>query len=319
MLISLIFLLTGFALLWKGGDYLLDGSTGVANHFKVSDFLIGLTLVAFGTSAPELVVSLIASFQNKSDIIFGNLLGSNIANILLILGITSIVAPITISKSSLKKEWVVSILGILLLFLLVNTPFDTPSYNINFYSSLFLLLGFCLFLFISTRSQNNSSSINKSSIDTSSSISISKSLIYFIVGILFLPLGGHFTIKGAVSLASGLGISELIISIFAVAIGTSLPELATCLLAAHRQKSSLIIGNILGSNIFNILFVLGTVGLFNTLSFSPSLNYEICVIILSSILFCTLTMMRPQFKLVQWQGLVLLSCYIIYCYQLFFS
>jgi cation:H+ antiporter len=171
-----------------------------------------------------------------------------------------------------------------------------------------------LFIFISTRSKNDETPLNH----TSSKISLNRSLIYFVIGAALLPLGGYLTVTGAVSLASGFGISELIISIFAVAIGTSLPELATCLIAANRKKPGLIIGNILGSNIFNILFVLGIVGLVNDVSFNPSLNYEICVIILASILFWALAMMTPRFKLIQWQGLVLLGCYVIYCYQLFF-
>lgn len=256
MLLNLVLLVSGFALLIKGADYLVDGASDIARRFRVSSLVIGLTIVAFGTSAPELAVNVLSAVSGNTDIALGNINGSNIANILLVLGVTGIFARIPVKSRTIVKEIPFMILaGSVLVFVMLDSALEGTAENmISRIDGIMFLSFFLIFLYYMYLSARD---ITSAKIERSKR-SFFIAFVMTFMGLIGLVLGGQLTVLGATNVALGLGVSQTLIAISVVAIGTSLPELITSIVAARKGDTDMAIGNVVGSNIFNILFVLGT-------------------------------------------------------------
>lgn len=311
MMISFFLFFLGFFLLWKGGEYVVDGASALARRFSISEIVIGLTLVSIGTSLPELVINIIASLNHESDIVFGNIIGSNISNTLLILGLTGIILPFNLSKINLKKE--ILLYSVIILFLIGLLFFSSShaGYTLTFFSGIGLLI-FCfisIYLFY-IQTKHSSESLQQS-------IKLSTASFYFILGCILLPLGGHWVVTSAISIADLIGISTSIISLFAIALGTSLPELITCVIAAKKHNSSLALGNIIGSNIFNITFVLATSILITPLNIPFQNNADLIVLAFSTVMLVLLLYVSQLKIIYKLYFYILFVSYCTYIFNLF--
>ena len=264
----------GFVLLIYGANWLVDGAASIAGRRNISHVVIGMTIVALGTSAPELVVNLVASYKETADVAVGNILGSNIANILLVLGASAIIFPVSVNNNTARKEVPFALMGAFIIWVLANDSFiDGVSQSMIYRSDgIILLCFFVLFLHYAYGIAHTPIDASDKSIKDYSLLS---SVILVIAGIGGLIIGGNWIVEGAIHIALIFGMSEAVISLTIVAMGTSLPELATCVAAAMKKNSDIIIGNVLGSNIFNIFFVLGISSVVRPLPFNRVLNFDL--------------------------------------------
>ncbi len=265
MIWNILLLVIGFVLLIKGADYFVDGASSTAENFKISKMLIGLTIIAFGTSAPEFAVSLSALASGNTDMVLGNVIGSCVLNILLILGIAALIRPIRIQSNTIRKELPLCILiSLLLVVLFLDVPLAGGSVNeITRADALVILLFFSVFLYylITLAKQKREKEDGGKP-----KFSLSKSLLLVLLGLAGIVIGSNFVVDNASAIAETLGVSERVISLTVIAFGTSLPELVTTVVAARKGEQELAVGNIIGSNIFNICVVLGIpVAIFGTL------------------------------------------------------
>ncbi|MFZ2146545.1 MAG: calcium/sodium antiporter [Sedimentisphaerales bacterium] len=312
MLWIFILVFVGFVLVIKGADLLVDGACALARKLSVSDLMIGLTVVAFGTSLPELAVNVFAGLKGSTGIAIGNILGSNIANILLILGISGIIYPLTVTKGTVWKEIPLSLLAAVLLGILANDRFiDNADISaLTRTDGLILLSFFVIFIYYTLGTAKR--------IEGSESLfpvkkrSIKKISIMIAAGLLVLILGGKFVVDGAVELATAFGISQSTIGLTIVAVGTSLPELATSAMAAYKKNPEIAVGNIVGSNIFNIFFILGISPLIRPLPFGSQSNVDIGVLILASVLLFLFMFTGKKRKLDRWEAGLFLAIYTAY-------
>jgi len=299
----------GFLILIKGADYLVEGASSVGKQWGLSPLFIGLTIVAFGTSAPELFVNVVASLQGSTDIAVGNILGSNIANILLILGTSALIFPLTVNTSTVFKEIPLSLLAVVVLGVLVNDVFFSSAlYNIlSRGDGLILITFFIIFLYYTAgmrKTQTQEMPIKQYNKHTS--------WLMIVGGLVALALGGKWIVDGGVFVATQLGLSEALIGLTIIAIGTSLPELATSAVAAYKQKTDIAIGNVVGSNIFNIFWVLGLSSLIRPIEFSSSLNFDIFTVVMVTLLLLVALHVGKKQILQWWEGYVFLICYLVY-------
>lgn len=311
MLTYLLFII-GFIVLIKGANLLVDGASSLAKKLKISALVIGLTIVAFGTSMPELFVNIFASLKGSTEIAIGNILGSNIANILLILGVAALIYPLKVTKGTTWKEIPLSLLAALLIGVMANDYlFDKVNFNVlTRTDGLALIAFFIIFLFYTF-----SIAKNQNPDDKKNNIKIYKtttSVIMIIAGLVGLALGGKWIVDGAVALARSLGISQSLIGLTIVAIGTSLPELATSAVAAYKKNIDIAVGNVVGSNIFNIFWVLGISSIIKPLPFSPKNSLDIGMVVFATILLFLWMFIGKRRILEQWQGMVFLMIYAIY-------
>ncbi len=301
----------GFIILIKGADLLVNGASSIAKKLKVSDLVIGLTIVAFGTSAPELFVNVSASIQGNSEIAIGNIIGSNIANILLILGVSALIFPLAVQSTTVWKEIPFSLLAALILGILANDYLIDHKENSELTRSdgLILLGFFIIFIYyifsIAKKSENTAKEDFKQ-------ISNFRSAAYIILGLTGLVLGGTWIINGAIEIAGQFGVSEYLIGLTVVAVGTSLPELATSAVAAYKKNTDIAIGNVVGSNIFNIFWVLGISAVIKPLPFQPSGNSDIAMTAFSSMLLFAVLFVGKKHLLEKWQGALFLILYVGY-------
>ncbi len=308
MLVYLLFL-AGFYFLIRGADWLVDGASSIAKKMKVSNIMIGLTIVSFGTSAPELIVNLFASFKGSSDLAIANVIGSNISNVLLILGISAIIYPLAVKKGTVSKEIPLNMLAVMVLFLLVNDMMiDRMGFSsLTRIDGAVLLLFFIIFIYYTfgiAKVEGESDKVEE--------VNTFLSVVKIIAGMLGLALGGQWIVDGAITIAQRFGMSESLIGLTIVAIGTSLPELAASAVAAYKHKADIAIGNIIGSNIFNIFWILGLSALIKPLIFSPLLNFDIYFMaIITSLLFLFMFIGKKNI-LQRWQGITLVGIYIGY-------
>jgi cation:H+ antiporter len=304
-------LILGFVFLIKGADLLVKGASSIARKLKVSDLVIGLTIVAFGTSAPELFVNVSASLQNNAEIAIGNILGSNIANILLILGVSAIIYPLTVQSNTVYKEIPFSLLAALILGILANDQLiDHKGNSALTRSDGLVLIGFfIIFLYYVFGIAQESESKATEDFEQLSNL---KATAYIITGLTGLVLGGSWIINGAVEIAGKFGVSEYLIGLTVVAVGTSLPELATSAVAAYRKNTDIAIGNVVGSSIFNIFWILGISAVITPLPFQTSGNPDIVMTIISSILLFVFLFIGKNHVLKKWQGVLFLMFYIAY-------
>lgn len=309
MLIDILLLIAGLLLVIVGADALVDGASSVAKRLGVSEFVIGLVIVGFGTSCPELVVSLTGAFKGNADISVGNVVGSNIFNTLLILGLTAVVSPVAVTSSNSRKD-IPLVLLISFLFVYLAVQGDGIS---RFEGIVFLLL-FVLYIIFSFKSSKPD---QDSSAEQTKSRSLWLSILMIVLGLSGLVLGGQLFVGHATSLARQIGISDKIIAITLLAGGTSLPELATCIVAAAKHKDQLALGNILGSNVFNILLILGCSAVVTPLS-TLSMNFvDFGVLLLSAILIWLFTYTGKRNRIDRWEGVLLSACFIAYFAYLF--
>jgi len=289
MIISILYLLIGSVLLYFGADWMIKSSVHIASKLNISRFVIGLTIVAFGTSLPELGVSLKAALFNKSDIAIGNIIGSNITNVLLVLGISSMFNPILISFSKIKKDILIYLfVCVLLIFLLQNGILERWEGVLLFTGIIF----YTIHSFITDKSHDEEFEDPFST--------WRRTIIFLVLGIILLYIGSESFIKGAVDFAKIIGVSDLIIGMSVVALGTSLPELVTSVFAAVKKEHSISVGNIIGSNLFNILSVLGLVSFIKPLSVETSIfRFEIPIMIGAGLLLVPISLrQRPISKII---------------------
>jgi cation:H+ antiporter len=311
MLVYVLFAV-GFVLLIKGADWLIEGAADIARKFRIPEIVIGLTVVAFGTSAPELAVNIIASVKGNNGLAIGNIVGSNIANILLILGVAASIQNLTVKTNTVWREIPFSLFAALLLGFLVNDHISggAATDQISRADGLILIAMFVLFLFYTFHlSKNNLTEEIPASKDDRP---LWKSIGLLLVGLTGLVLGGQWIVDGAVSLAKLFGYSESFVGFTIVAIGTSLPELATAVVAVRKGNTDLAIGNVIGSNIFNIFWVLGLSATISPMDFNSEDNFSILLnIACSAVLFALLFIGKRQ-TLQKWQGSFLLLGYLAY-------
>jgi cation:H+ antiporter len=312
-MLTYVLFFIGFAVLIKGADLLVGGASSIANRFGVSALVIGLTIVAFGTSAPELVVNIMSSLQGNTDIAIGNILGSNIVNILLILGISALIFPLAVQKSTVWKEIPLALLAMIMVAIMANDmAVDGASASALTRIDGFVLIGFfIIFLYyifgISKESANTS--------DTEEKIekySLGRSGFMVTLGITGLVIGGKWIVDGAVAFAAGFGVSEALIGLTIVAVGTSLPELATSAVAAYRKNVDIAIGNVVGSNIFNVFWILGVSSLIKPLPFSPALTVDLMVAVFATALLFLALFVGKRHTLERWQGGIFVALYVAY-------
>ena len=309
MLINSLLLIGGLVLLIKGAGWLVNGGTALAKRYNVSDLAIGLTIVAFGTSAPELVVNIMASYQGHQDLVFGNVIGSNNFNLFLILGIAGIITPLAVKSGTVWRQIPLSLLAAVLLYLLANDHFTSGSNLLSRIDGLILLLMFCLFLFYvyeQMKTDPTKAELQKKE------LSGIKTWIFIIAGLAGLIVGGRIVVNNAVEIARALGLSEKVVGLTIVAAGTSLPELATSVVAAARKNIDIAVGNIIGSNIFNIFLILAASSLVRPIQYDPVFNRDL-YLLAGGTLFLFITMFTGQKrKLDRWEAVLLLVAYLVY-------
>lgn len=309
MILQLVLLVIGLVLLVKGADWLVDGASVLAKKNNVSDLAIGLTIVAFGTSAPELVVNAVAASGNYPDIVFGNVIGSNNFNLFIILGIAGLIIPLTVQSSTVWKEIPFSLLAAIILFFLANNYFLAQSAEVSRYDAIILLVLFCAFLYyVATQLKTDPDA----EIVPAKDYTTIKILGLIIIGLAGLVGGGKLVVDNAVAMAQSLGVSEKIIGLTIVAAGTSLPELATSVVAAMKKNADIAIGNIVGSNIFNLLLILGVSGLVRPLSFQATFNTDLWIFCGGTVFLFLAMFVGKKHRLDRWQAFFLLSSYLLY-------
>ena len=310
MFILSILIIAGFAALIFVANWLVDGASALAKKYNVSDLIIGLTIVSFGTSAPELVVNSLASYNGYSDIILGNILGSNNFNLFITLGIAGLIYPMRVQKSTIWKEIPISFGAALLFYMMANNFFFSDTTAVLRIDGVVLLLCFVAFLFYVFKEMK----AGKEPIEEIIYIPKSNFKIWslIILGLAGLIIGGQLVVDNGVKLATLLGISEKIIGLTIIAVGTSLPELLTSVVAALKKNSGIAIGNIIGSNIFNILLILSVSSLIAPIEFHSYFNLDL-YILLGGTLFLFLSMfVGKKNRLDRWQSAFLLIFYLAY-------
>jgi cation:H+ antiporter len=311
MLVYFLFAV-GFVLLIKGADWLIEGAADIARKFRIPEIVIGLTVVAFGTSAPELAVNIIASVKGNNGLAIGNIVGSNIANVLLILGISAMIRSLSVQTSTVWREIPFSLFAALILGFLVNDQLSGNS-DVDIITradGLVLIALFVLFLFYTFHLGKNN--LTEELPEADDSRPMWKSLGMLLTGLAGLVIGGQWIVDGAVSLARLFGYSESFVGFTIVAVGTSLPELATAVVAVRKGNTDLAIGNVIGSNIFNIFWVLGLSATISPMDFNVEDNFSILVNIACSAVLFGLLFIGKRHTLQKWQGTLLLFGYLAY-------
>lgn len=318
MTIQILILIVSLALIVYGANWLVDGASAIARRAGISEFVIGLTIVGFGTSCPELVVSLTGAIQGNSDVSVGNVVGSNIFNILLILGLTAIIAPLAVTDSNRKRDIPITLL---VTFLLVFCGMSSSIAgigscdNLSRIEGIVFLIIFAAYLYYCFKSDSGASDEDESGGKINS---IWVAILLVAAGLAGLIFGGKFFVNSATAIAGMLGVSDKFIAITVLAGGTSLPELATCIVAAAKHKQQLALGNILGSNVFNILLILGASAVVSPLSLAGMNMIDIGTLLLSAVLIWLWTYTGRRDRIDRWEGAVLLltfAAYYVYLFQ----
>jgi cation:H+ antiporter len=309
MFLEIVLLVVGFIFLIKGADWLVDGSSALAKKYKISDLAIGLTIVAFGTSAPELVVNVFANLDGHEGIIFGNIIGSNNFNLFFILGIAGLISPLIVQSSTVWKEIPLSLLAVVILYFLTNEILsDGPAVlsRIDGVILLILFLGFLYYVYRQFKSDPVQQKIETKSFTTG------KIWLFIIIGLSGLVIGGNLVVTNAISMATAMGVSETIIGLTIVAAGTSLPELATSVVAAVKKNNDIAVGNVIGSNIFNIFFILGVTSLVRPVSFDMVFNDDMFLLSIGTTFLFLCMFVGKKHILKRWQAAVLLFTFVGY-------
>ena len=306
ILIDITIVIASIIMLWKGADWLVDSAAEIAHTFKVSDLIIGLTVVAFGTSAPEFAVTISAAATGQTDISIGNVIGSNIFNLGFILGGTAIIRPIVTSKKMFERDGLFLLMTTaLIFFLFFGLDGWTSNDSFSQYEGLLLfslLIGYVLFLFIK---KDPPEEIHPASATT-------ESYLYFFVGLVMIVLGGHLMVKHASNVARFMGVSDWVIAVTIVAAGTSAPEFATSVTAAIKGRHGIAVGNLIGSDLFNLLGVLGLAGMINPTDLSSDIFGSVFLLVL--MVGLTLFMIRTNWSISRTEGAILVTINLIRWY-----
>ncbi|MEX0844742.1 MAG: calcium/sodium antiporter [Balneolaceae bacterium] len=309
MLIPFFWLFIGLVFLIKGADWLVEGATSLAKKYNISDLAIGLTIVAFGTSAPELVINVMGSMEGHHEIVFANVIGSNNFNLLVILGISGLITPLIVQSSTVWKEIPLSLVAAVLLFVLANDFWSPDSYTVSRFDGFIFLALFVGFIYYVYRQLSSDSAEITTPEKQFSQLKIWS---FIILGLGGLVLGGRLVVNNAIEIATVLGVSEKIIGLTIIAAGTSLPELATSIVAAMRKNVDIAVGNIIGSNIFNIFLILGVSSLVNPVHFNPSFNSELYLLGGGTLLLFIAMFTGQKKKLDRWEAALLLVIFVAY-------
>ena len=315
MVLQIFILLAGLLMILFGANWLVDGSSSIAKRFGISEFVIGLTIVGIGTSTPEMVVSFLSSLQGKADMAIGNIVGSNIFNTMMILGVTALIAPLAITKSNLKKDIPLNIIVTLLLIILgMNfTLFGKGEDQLSRLDGVILLGVFAWYIWSSFRSDNADPEEDGDGIkEYKTGISV----LLIVAGLAGLIIGGRLFVNSATELAKMFGVSDKFIAITVMAAGTSMPELATCVVAALKGRGQLALGNVVGSNISNILLILGGAALINPLSFSGMTYVDLGAVLLGAIFLLGSAYLFRKKQLDRFEGAILLLMEAAYMWYL---
>lgn len=314
MILDIICAIFGAALVLKGADLLTDGSVALARRFSIPELVIGLTVVAFGTSLPEFVVSMLSSLNGAAAMGIGNIVGSNLFNTLMIVGVTALFAPIAVQKSTIYKDIPFSLLAsIVLIVMAIDTVFGEPE-NFNMLDrgeGIVLLCFFAVFMAYTFSMAKGTPDATSASDGEKLTHKSGESIALFIlVGLAGLIGGGQLFVHGASGIARGLGVSEAVIGLTLVAGGTSLPELATSIIAARKGQSGMAIGNVIGSNLFNIFWILGACSCVSPMPLQGISAWDFLMLLLSGLLFWFFA--RTEHRILRWEGAVLVLVYIAY-------
>ncbi len=317
MILSVVLILLGFALLIKGADFLVEGASNVSKRFHIPEIIIGLTIVSIGTSMPELFVSITSAIEGYPDMAVGNVVGSNACNLLLILGLSSVIRPIKFKRETRLIEIPICLI-ITIIFLCVSNL----NQDISKLEGIVLIVIFIMFIIYTIVMAKKGEKFDKEESssekeDEQKESSILKDIIYIVLGIIALKFGGDFTVDNSVVIARMFNISEKIISVTILAVGTSLPELVTSVTAAIKGNSDIAIGNILGSNIFNMLLIIGVSSIIAPITYNISYNVEMAVLILATVVLSLFPIIPPKNEMSRNNGIIYLLFYCAYLLILF--
>ncbi len=308
MIQSIVFIAIGFAMLMLGAQWLVDGSSAIARKYHIPEIIIGLTIVSIGTSMPELMVSLTSALEGHSDISIGNVIGSNLCNLLLILGLTSLIAPLKFQKNTKKYEIPIMVDATILVFILANVGKSISRFDGLIISIVFIM--FILYTIFSAKKSMNNDIKQDTKKDKKQNAFMA--ILKIVLGIVLLKIGGDVSVDNAIIVARELGVTEKVIGLTIIAIGTSLPELITSVVAAHKGDIDIAIGNIVGSNIFNVLLILGVSSMISPITYSLSYNFEFIYVIIASILLYMFAATGKKYTMTRLNGLIYLLMYGAY-------
>ena len=311
-MVNILLLLVGLGLVVLGADWLVNGASSIARRAGISEFVIGLTIVGFGTSCPELVVSLSGAIEGNSDISVGNVVGSNIFNVLFILGLTAMVLPVGMTDKNRRIDIPIT-LGVTILLIILGITGSMSGPGISRWEGVLMLLVFSAYLFYCFKSDSK----DEFSETQQATLSITKSIALTLTGLAGLIFGGDLFVDSATALARQIGVSDKFIAVTILAGGTSLPELATSLVAAIKGKEQLALGNILGSNVFNAMLILGLSSVITPLSFASMTIVDIITLVLSAVLLLIWAYTGHKNRIDRREGAAMLLCYVAYNVFLF--
>ena len=309
MILALIKLVVGFLLLVKGADFFVDGASSVAKKLRIPAFVIGLTIVAFGTSAPELAVSLTSAMKGSNDIAIGNVVGSNIFNTLVVLGASAAITPIAVEKGMIKRDYPLSIFAAVLLGILAMDTifFKASAMTLGRVDGIILLIAFAGFMYMTVKAGMDG---RTEEAEESEAMPIVKSLIFMVLGLVGIVWGGDMSVEGAKEIARFFGVSEALIGLTIVALGTSLPELVTSIIAAKKGESDIAVGNVIGSNIFNIFLILGASATILPMTVSGTYLYDMAMLI--AVMVLTYLPIAKTKKVSRSMGIGMVLVYVAY-------
>lgn len=307
MVMTYILLIIGFVVLIAGANWLVDGATSLGIRAKLSPLIIGLTIVAFGTSLPEMIVNIFACAKGSSGMAIGNILGSNVTNILLILGVSAMIFPIDVSRISIRRDIPVGFVATLVLAIMANELFLSNGNTIMYLEGLILFAFAALYLWLTMR-KNDSFPSSVDIVETA--LPWWKTIVFLVIGMAGLFIGGELVSRNAQTLAKSWGMSESMIGLTVVATATSLPEFITSIVAAVKKNSAIAIGNVLGSNILNIFVVIGISSLITPLMFEPQLNIQLLILLIANIMLTVFIFVGKGRRISRIEGSVLLLLYI---------
>ncbi len=315
MIKEILLIVVGFVLLIKGADFLVDGASSVAKRFHIPEIVIGLTIVSIGTSMPELFVSTTSALQGSADMSIGNIIGSNICNLLLILGISAAISPVKFQKTTTHIE-IPMCFVITLVFLSISNTNRTLSF-LDGIILLILFVGFICYTLYVAKKGLAEAPVEEEEDPNKKKNSVVKDIILILVGIVALKFGGDLTVNNAVVVAEHMGISEKVIGLTILAFGTSLPELVTSVVAAIRGNDDIAIGNIIGSNIFNMLMIIGLTACITPLSFNVSYNVQLIILLFALVLLEIFAFTKPKGQMSRFNGVIYVILYAAYIGMLF--
>ena len=309
MIVSIFFIIIGFALLVLGADWLVNGASSIAKKFHIPEIIIGLTIVSIGTSMPELFVSTTSALEGLSDMSIGNVVGSNLCNLLLILGLSTIIKPVKFQKETRLYEIPMCLVFTVIFIVLCNT-----GGTINKVEAVLLLLLFLLFItYTIFMAKKQNSQEKQEEVKTQKKLlPILKDILLIILGVIGLKIGGDLAVNNAVNIANYFGVSEKIIGLTILAVGTSLPELVTSVTAAIKGNSDIAIGNIIGSNIFNMLLIIGVAAFINPISYNFSYNMDLIVLVVATLILALFPVIPPKNEMSRANGMIYFLMYVGY-------